>query len=156
MNDEWLERWLERWGLPAGLGLLGLVLVVVGNIFSIDLLVLLGVIGVVVGVVLGYRTAYPPVPPAPLSTVPVSDVERRARLENHLSTEIAQSRGRIESVTPYSAVVVTGRPVNHVLHLLASVFLCGMWIPIWILIAVGGGEKRWVLSVDPCGNVTRR
>jgi ribosomal protein L37AE/L43A len=26
--------------------------------------------------------------------------------------------------------------VNHVLHLLASVFLCGLWLPVWFLIAL--------------------
>ncbi len=24
---------------------------------------------------------------------------------------------------------------NHVLHLLATVFLCGMWLPVWLLMA---------------------
>lgn len=28
------------------------------------------------------------------------------------------------------------KPVNHVVHLLASVFLCGLWLPIWIFIAL--------------------
>jgi hypothetical protein len=34
--------------------------------------------------------------------------------------------------------------VNHVLHLLISIFLCGAWLPIWFLIALrhsfGAGE----------------
>jgi hypothetical protein len=29
------------------------------------------------------------------------------------------------------------QPMNHVVHLLASVFLCGLWLPIWILLALG-------------------
>lgn len=28
------------------------------------------------------------------------------------------------------------KPMNHVLHLLASVFLCGLWLPIWALSAM--------------------
>ncbi len=76
-------------------------------------------------------------------------------MQNYLSREVGYSGGRTESVTPYSAVVVTGRPVNHVLHLLASVFMCGLWIPVWIIIAWSGGETRRVLEVDPCGNLTR-
>ena len=34
--------------------------------------------------------------------------------------------------------------VNHILHLLASVFLCGLWLPIWFYLALtralAGGE----------------
>lgn len=30
-------------------------------------------------------------------------------------------------------------PVNHILHLLLSLFLCGFWFPIWILIAISKG-----------------
>lgn len=28
------------------------------------------------------------------------------------------------------------RPMNHTPHLLASIFLCGLWLPIWILLAL--------------------
>jgi ribosomal protein L37AE/L43A len=42
--------------------------------------------------------------------------------------------------------------VNHVLHLLASVFLCGAWLPVWFLIALrhslGAGE---VWRCQNCG-----
>jgi hypothetical protein len=37
-------------------------------------------------------------------------------------------------------VVVTGKPVNHVLHLLLSLFLCAMWVPVWLIMAAVGGE----------------
>ncbi|WP_396921662.1 hypothetical protein [Mycolicibacterium sp.] len=93
--------------------------------------------------------------PVIVSTVLVSDEVRRQNLQNALSHEVAVSRGRIESVTPYSAVLVTGQKVNHILHLLVSVLLCGLWLPIWLIISLNGGEKRHVLTVDPCGNVTR-
>jgi len=46
--------------------------------------------------------------------------------------------------------------VNHILHLLLTVFLCGFWLPVWLLVAVTGGEKRSVLAVDQCGNISRR
>lgn len=35
------------------------------------------------------------------------------------------------------------RPVNHVLHLLATVFLCGLWLPVWILVALGLGREPY-------------
>jgi hypothetical protein len=52
--------------------------------------------------------------------------------------------------------VVQGKPVNHVLHLLVTVLLCGLWLPVWIVVALDGGEKRQVLSVDHCGNIIDR
>jgi hypothetical protein len=45
-------------------------------------------------------------------------------------------------------VIVSGEPVNHVAHLLASVFLCGLWLPVWLLIAIFGGERRGTVTVD--------
>ncbi len=39
--------------------------------------------------------------------------------------------------------------MNHILHLLLSVFTLGLWIPVWILLALTGGEEQVRLSVDP-------
>jgi hypothetical protein len=38
---------------------------------------------------------------------------------------------------------------NHVAHLLASVFLCGLWLPIWALIAAQAGNNPWRCAM--CG-----
>jgi hypothetical protein len=67
-------------------------------------------------------------------------------------TAVASQGGRVETRTANAAVVVTGKPVNHVLHLLLSLFLCTMWVPVWIMAAVGG-ERRATISVDPTGGV---
>ncbi|RFZ43904.1 hypothetical protein DAVIS_01856 [Mycobacterium marinum] len=66
---------------------------------------------------------------------------------------IAARGGRIEARTPTSAVVVTGKPVNHVLHLLITVLLCGLWLPVWIILAIGDGERRTFVSLDQYGTV---
>ncbi|WP_156750092.1 hypothetical protein [Mycobacterium sp. E2479] len=66
---------------------------------------------------------------------------------------IAVRGGRIEARMPTSAIVVTGKPVNHVLHLLITVLLCGLWLPVWIILAANGGEKRTMVSVDEYGQV---
>jgi hypothetical protein len=95
------------------------------------------------------RAAQPPV--LPISTTLVSDDVRQRCLQEYLSHEIVRTQARIETVTPYSAVVVSGRRVNHILHLLVSVLLCGLWLPMWLMIAVSGGEKRSVLMVDQFG-----
>ena len=60
---------------------------------------------------------------------------------------------RVLTRTATTASIVTGQPVNHVAHLLASVFLCGLWIPVWAIIASTGGEKHATITVDPQGQV---
>jgi hypothetical protein len=138
-----------------GLGLLALLLLIMSEATKTPILAVAG-LAAAVGAMVMARDARTSPPPAPISTTPVPDPVRRQQLQDYLSMELANSLGRIESVTPYTAVLVYGKPVNHVLHLLASVFLCGLWLPVWILIAATGGERRRVLSVDLCGNVTQR
>ena len=53
---------------------------------------------------------------------------------------------RVESQAENQAVLVKGRRPNHILHLLLSVVTGGIWLPIWILVAMTGGEKRKVVS----------
>ncbi len=60
---------------------------------------------------------------------------------------------RIESQTQDQAVVVYGKPVNHVLHLILTLVTCGLWAIVWVIMALAGGEKRQVIRVDPYGNV---
>lgn len=49
--------------------------------------------------------------------------------------------------------VLVQRPgTNHTLHLLVTLFLCGLWLPIWMLASVKIGGWRCVL----CGRGARR
>lgn len=63
---------------------------------------------------------------------------------------------RVESQTDVMAVMVTGRPVNHVLHLLLSIFTCFLWGIVWIIVSVTSGETRSTLWIDDFGNVIVR
>jgi hypothetical protein len=40
----------------------------------------------------------------------------------------------------------TRQGTNHVIHLLVTLFLCGLWVPIWILIAISDGSKPYFCS----------
>lgn len=53
---------------------------------------------------------------------------------------------RVESETDYHVVLVRGYRVNHILHLLLSLVTVGIWIPVWILLMIFGGEKRRVIN----------
>lgn len=54
--------------------------------------------------------------------------------------------GRMESRTADTAVIVYGKPTSHLLHLVLSLASCGIWVPVWFLIATFGGEKRKVFK----------
>lgn len=70
-----------------------------------------------------------------------------------LAQAIYSSGLRVESQGPFNAVVVTGTPVNHILHLLLTLLTAGLWLPVWIIVAIAGGEVRYMYAVDPFGNV---
>lgn len=49
------------------------------------------------------------------------------------------------------AVMPHNQPTpNHVVHAIVSVFLIGLWIPVWIFIALGSGKD--VATCVKCGN----
>ena len=56
----------------------------------------------------------------------------------------------------WPTTLVEGHRVNHVLHLLLSLCTFGLWIIVWVSLAVMGGEKRELFQVDAYGVVTRR
>lgn len=84
----------------------------------------------------------------------LSEAERAVALDQELMADVARG-ARVEARMPTWAIIVTGKPVNHVLHLLVTVLLCGLWLPVWIIMAVNSGEKRTTLTVDETGQVQR-
>ena len=50
-----------------------------------------------------------------------------------------------EDGTDY-VTLVSGAKINHILHLLISVFTGGLWLVPWLIIAMRGGEKRMTLQ----------
>jgi hypothetical protein len=48
----------------------------------------------------------------------------------------------------------TRQGVNHILHLLLFLFLCGLWLPIWIVIAIDHGSKPYFCAT--CGLGSRK
>jgi hypothetical protein len=81
--------------------------------------------------------------------------QRQAILSRAVQDAVARG-GRIQYADQFSAVVIYGKPVNHVLHLLITILLLGLWLIVWILIALTGGEKRELIAVDEWGRILRR
>lgn len=88
----------------------------------------------------------------PVSATRRSEEERRALLAQQLKQ--AATRGlRVESSTEFQAVLIEGKPINHTLHAILTIFTCLIWGIVWAIIAATGGETRHQLIVDEFGNV---
>lgn len=78
--------------------------------------------------------------------------EKRALLSQAIARAVAAG-ARVESQSDAMAILVSGRRVNHVLHLILSVCTLGVWLLVWGALVIFGGEKRTVLQVDDYGNI---
>ena len=78
--------------------------------------------------------------------------ERRRALAQAVVRAVAEG-WRVESQTNEMAVLVRGRRPNHILHVILSVITLGVWLLIWALVGLLGGEKRRTITVDEYGNV---
>jgi hypothetical protein len=103
--------------------------------------------------------APPPPPPPPVASgvdgLPQTEktgAERKALLANTLQGQVANG-ARIESQSDFQAVVVRGHRVNHLLHFLIGFITFFLWWIVWLVLAITGGEKRQMISVDQFGNV---
>ena len=60
---------------------------------------------------------------------------------------------RIESQTERSAVVIRGRPTNHVFHLVMFIITSTFWWPVWLFFTIRNRTQRQLIVVDEFGNV---
>lgn len=100
---------------------------------------------------LGPTSSQPTAAPKPLSME-----QRKARLAQQIAQDVAAG-ARIESQGDTMAVLVKGKPVNHILHFLLGFPTVGIWwLTAWPMLAIFGGEKRNMLQIDDYGNVLRQ
>jgi hypothetical protein len=89
----------------------------------------------------------------PHQTPYLSDAQRTAILQ----AEIVRFTGlgaRVLAQSSTSASLESGQPVNHVIRLLITVLLCGLWLPIWLIIAATDkGVRHHQVTVDEYGGV---
>lgn len=83
---------------------------------------------------------------APVAT----DAERVAALESAI-TRASMMHGRLASRTHNEAVFEFGQNPNHILHAILSIFLCGLWLPIWAIVAMSTKVTRRTVLVDEWG-----
>lgn len=90
-----------------------------------------------------------------LSQRPALSDEARIEILNQVIAREVAGGGRVESRTGFQVVIAWGRPVNHAMNAVATVFTCGLWAGWWLVQVVFSGERREVIEVDPCGDVRR-
>ena len=88
-----------------------------------------------------------------INTPQLTDSARIALLDAEMAEWIREG-WRVESRSSFQAVMVSGRRVNHLLHLVISLVTAGLWIFIWIVLVLTGGENRELLLVDAYGQIS--
>ena len=88
----------------------------------------------------------------PAENLTKSADERKATLDRTLADRGAQG-WRIENRSDFQATIATGKRIHHVLHLILTILTAGLWAIVWIILAITGGIKRHLLTVDEYGNV---
>ena len=81
------------------------------------------------------------------------DRRRRKILETNVMDAVAKGWS-IESQGQYHAVIVQGERVNHLLHLILSIITVGLWIIVWLILVISGGQERMMIYVDEQGEVS--
>ena len=79
--------------------------------------------------------------------------ERKEALARMVTAQVADG-ARVESQSDYQAVLVRGHRLNNTMHLILTIVTFGAWGIVWLLLALFGGEKRQVASVDEWGNAS--
>ena len=86
------------------------------------------------------------------SAPPLSARERIAALDEEVADWVRHG-WRVESRSAFQAVLVSGKPVSHLLHAILAVLTAGLWLIGWLIVTVTGGEDRELVSVDSYGNI---
>jgi hypothetical protein len=93
-----------------------------------------------------------PAAPTGASKGGLSADQRKGTLDRTLQVQETQG-WRIETRSDFQATIATGKPLNNKLHLLVTIFTLGVWGIVWASLAISGGVKRRMITIDEYGNV---
>ncbi|MCY3915760.1 MAG: 3'-5' exonuclease [Chloroflexi bacterium] len=83
----------------------------------------------------------------------ISESERQQIL-NEAIIQHQATGARLESRVGFQAVFVTQEKTNHILHLIVTLITGGLWLPVWVLLALTRKKKREALQVDEYGEAS--
>jgi hypothetical protein len=78
--------------------------------------------------------------------------ERQLLLARAVAQAVADGF-RVETAGDSYAVLMFGQPLNHLVHLLATIATLGLWGIMWILLAFTWSQTRRAIFVDEFGAV---
>lgn len=81
-----------------------------------------------------------------------TEAERRSALDARIARELA-SGAMLESQAGYNAVLIKGKKVNHILHLILSLITAGLWLIVWLVLVITNKRQRIVLFANEEGVV---
>ena len=84
----------------------------------------------------------------------VTDEDRKRLLQEAVDNLMLKGNAEIVHKADYAAVVLRGKKVNHILHLLLALFTFGFWLPFWLFISLAGNTRRKTIQVDKSGKVS--
>lgn len=82
-------------------------------------------------------------------------IDTRQTLATAVSREVAAG-WRVESQTDVQAVMVKGKQINHLLHLILTLFTFGFWVFVWVPVWAFNRRRAEILTVDEYGNVLKQ
>jgi hypothetical protein len=82
---------------------------------------------------------------------PTVSLEQRSVALDRAVSIAALSGGRMVTRGQTEAVMEFGQKPNHVLHAILSIFTCGLWLFVWLVLAAGNRVTRETLTVDEYG-----
>jgi hypothetical protein len=88
---------------------------------------------------------------APATSIVQTAEHRRAALNRALQVRGALG-WRLVARSDFQATIVKGNRLNNTLHLILTIITVGLWGIVWILLALFGGIKRRVVTIDEYGN----
>lgn len=77
--------------------------------------------------------------------------EKRTELLDGALIYFAKGGWRVESRSEFQATLAKGKPTTHVLHLLLTILTLGWWLIMWLVLGIGGGVKRKVITITEYG-----
>ncbi len=73
--------------------------------------------------------------------IQLSETERSAILDRVIASQTANG-WRVTSQSSHSAQFEKGKHTSHVLHLILTLLTAGLWLIVWIIVALAGGHKQ--------------
>ena len=91
--------------------------------------------------------------PQPLEHDALAEDAQRERLLGQVVDDLTLQGCDVKLKSRFRVVVARRRPVSHVLHLILTVLTAGLWVPIWLIMAIARKDERTAYDVVRHGHV---